>query len=363
MPEAAQVIETPPSTQVAEFQPFEVSLAEYKARYQDVVYDMTDKKQEKQARSDRLAIGKVVAELDRTHATVKAPLLEQVRILDGERKRIKDDLLSVQEGVKSQIAAHEAKLQAIEDALVARVDAITALAVFEFAPTSDQVMSRLLALKKIVVDDTYAHHAASALSAHKTAMARLNELYDQVSQAEADAAELRRLQQEAADRERADREAQIAAEAATKAKQEAEEAAAKAKLEADAAIERERVAKEKAEQEAHDAKVREEQARIKAKRDADEAARLAAEKAEREKQEAVAAAKREAEVAEKARLDAIEQERKATEAREADAKHREHVQSVAVAALCQFRNLSLESAAAVVDAIDGGLIPNVKITY
>jgi colicin import membrane protein len=362
MPEAAQVIETPPSTQVAEFQPFEVSLAEYKARYQDVVYDMTDKKQEKQARSDRLAIGKVVAELDRTHATVKAPLLEQVRILDGERKRIKDDLLSVQEGVKSQIAAHEAKLQAIEDALVARVDAITALAVFEFAPTSDQVMSRLLALKKIAVDDTYAHHAANALLAHKTAMAALNDLYDQVSQAESDAAELKRLQQEAADRERADREAQIAAEAAAKAKQEAdaariaaEEAAARAKADADAAIERERQAtlaaqkaaaeaQERAEQEARDANVREEHARIKAKRDADEAARLATE------------------AAEKAQRDAAEREQKEREAREHDEIHREIINDEIVTALSQ-SGISLIAAKKVVYAILSGNIPHIKINY
>ena len=54
------------STQIVEFNQFESDLAEYKSRYVGVVYDFSDKKQEKRP-LDRLAIGKTVAELDRVH--------------------------------------------------------------------------------------------------------------------------------------------------------------------------------------------------------------------------------------------------------------------------------------------------------
>lgn len=361
-------------TSIAEFKPFEANLAEYKARYENVVYDMTDKKQEKQARSDRLAIGKVVAELDRVHAATKAPLLEQVRILDGERKRIKDDLQTVQGGIKKQIEEHEAKIQAIEDALIARVEAIRAMAMFEGEPTSDQVMARILQLKKVVINHTFAHYEPKAVIAKQEANAALSALYDKVAQAESDAAELDRLRQEAAERERKDREDKIAAEAAAKAKVEAEKAAERDRL---AREESERLARETAER---------------AKRQAEEAARLATERAEQAERDRMAAEERaereRAEAAERAAaaekqaaIDAAEAARKATEkaeqdqrdreererreleAREANEKHREEVDGLACAVLIDLCNLSPSAAKAIITAIGSGLVPNVKVNY
>lgn len=364
----------PESAAIAEFKPFEANLAEYKARYQDVVYDMTDKKQEKQARSDRLAIGKVVAELDRVHAAVKAPLLEQVRILDGERKRIKDDLQAVQGGIKRQIEEHEAKIQAVEDALIARVDAISAMAVFESDPTSDDVMKRILQLKKLVVDDSFAHYQAKAETARQAANTVLSALYDKVAQAESDAAELERLRQDAAERERTDREARIAAEAAEKATRDAEEKAERerqARAEADRiaretherALRQAREAEERAKQQAVEAAARAEEERQRAERQSAEAA----ERAEREKREAVARAeadaRRQAEAAEKARLEAIELERREREAREADQAHRDAVDNAAIEVLVTLCSLTPSAAKAIVTAIASGLVPAIKIEY
>jgi len=374
MSTAAAVVEKEIPTGIIEFNQFESDLAEYKLRYEKVVYDLTVPAQEKQARSDRLSIGKKVAELDRVHAAVKAPLKAQVDLLDGERKRIKDGLLAIQEGIKAQIAEHEAKVQEAENALLARVEAIKALAEFEFPPTSDQVMSRMVESKKVVIDDSFAHHEGAALIAHRDAQSALTKLYGQVSQAEADAAELARLKAESEAREQKEREDRIAAEAAAKAQREAEEAAIKAKQEADAAIEAERQAKLKAEQDAHDAINRErlakEQAEQLARDTAERAKRQAqeaAERAEREKAEAVARAEAEAKTAaervEKARLDAIEQERIATEKRKADQEHREEVDGMACAVLIDLCNLSPSAAKAIIAAIASDLVPNVKIHY
>ena len=95
------------TTAIAEYSEFEAKMAEFKKTYDNVVYDLTDPVHEKKARSDKYSIGKVISALDKKHDEIKAPLKAQVDLIDGERKRIKDELLGVQDKIKSQIKAHE----------------------------------------------------------------------------------------------------------------------------------------------------------------------------------------------------------------------------------------------------------------
>jgi colicin import membrane protein len=344
MSKAAVVIENEP-TGIVEFNQFKSDLAEYKSKYENVVYDLTVPAQEKQARSDRLAIGKKVAELDRVHAAIKAPLKAQVDLLDGERKWIKDELLSVQDRIKSQIAEHESKLQAIEDGLNARVEAIKALSVFEFQPTSAHIQERLDTLSVITIDESFVHHAANALLAHKTSLATLTALLEVTTKAEAEAIELARLRQESEAREREEREAKIAADAKQKAEQDAAES-----------IERERQAKLKAEQDARDTAER-------AKKQASEAAV----KAEQAQKDAVAAAEKaaqqKAEQVERDRLAAAEKERKEAEKREANKKHCAAINNTAATALVECAGISMDQAKAVITTIAKGSVPAVSIRY
>ncbi len=411
---AAIQIEQGPSTAIVEFNQFESDLAEYTQRYKDVVYDLTVPDQEKQARSDRLAIGKKVAELDRVHAAVKAPLKAQTDLLDGERKRIKDGLLLIQDGIKSQIAEHDAAIQAKEDELAARVEAIKNLAIFEFTPFSAAVRVRLGELSKIAIDATFEHHEANAALAHRKALETLEAVLAATIKAEADAAELARLQAEAAAREQKEREDRIAAEAAEKARLEAEakaererlereeaariaaESAEKARLEEQQKAERDRIAKEEAdrmvretaerarkqaEEAAELANQRAEQAerdRVAAAEQAEkdrleseQRAKDAAAKAEKDAQEAAERAKHEAaeaarlatEKAEQAQRDKEEREQKELAAREADQKHREEIDGMACAVLIDLCNLSPSAAKAIITAISADLVPNVKIHY
>lgn len=216
------------STQIVEFNQFEADLAEYKSRYVGVVYDFGDAGQEKQARSDRLAIGKKVAELDRVHKAVKAPLLEQVQVLDGERKRIKDGLLEVQDGIKGQIAKHEAELKAIEDALLAKVEAIKNLgAIDEHGATSGQVRERLAQAQAIVVDDSYGAYDVDAALSQVAVTDRLAHMLARVEQREAEQAEFARVKAELAAKEQAERDERIAREAREAAEKKAQEAQAR----------------------------------------------------------------------------------------------------------------------------------------
>jgi hypothetical protein len=93
---------------VVEFNQFEHELAEFKERHENTIYDLSDQKQNKMARSDKYSIGKVISALDKAHAAVKAPLLNECRLIDNARNNIKDQLKGIQNRIKEQIQSHEA---------------------------------------------------------------------------------------------------------------------------------------------------------------------------------------------------------------------------------------------------------------
>ena len=312
-------IEETGMNQIIEFNEFESKLAEFKKQYDGVVYDLTVPEQEKQARSDRFAIAKVISRLDEAHKALKAPLKEKVDLIDGERKRIKDDLLSVQDKIKSQIDAHEAKIQDHEEELQRRVDEIRLLVVFQndltefpYSPDSNEVNNRLAILAKIDVDDTFEHRKADGTLAHVETGKRLNTLLAERLKVEQEAEELERLRKEAEARERADREERIRQEATAAAE-----------------------AKAKAEQERAEARIKETEARrVAAEEKAKQDALEAAERAKKEQSEAVARAEK-AERERLAKEQAVTQakaetERKADEARKAKAKHRKKIEGEAI---------------------------------
>lgn len=334
------------TTEIAEFKPFESQMAEFKKKYDGVVYDLDDEKQEKQARSDRYAIGKVISKLDDAHKKIKEPLKIQVDLIDGERKRIKDELLDIQNKIKDQITAHEDKIREHAEMLQDKVDRIVALGQFgEFEnPTSTQLRERIAHLESIEVDDSYEIRKADAALAQIETNKLLNALYDKQKQYEDEQAELERLRQEKEERDRKEREEQIRKEAAEKAKREAEEAAAKAKREAEEKTRRER---EEAER-----KAKAEQERIQAEADRKvREAKEAAEKAAQVERDRIAA-----EEAEKKRLADIEAKKKEKQA------HRAKIHKAAKASFIK-EGFSEEDATRIVELIKDGKINHVIIEY
>jgi colicin import membrane protein len=356
------------STSIVEFRPFEAQLEEFVERYEGVVYDLEDPRQDKQARSDRLAIGKVVSRLDAAHRTLKAPLKERVDLIDGERKRIKDRLLEVQDGIKRQIKAREDAIRAHEEALQARVDDIADLAEFDPLappPSSEQVAERLEAARAIDPTDesVYETRTADAALEHRRVTNQLEKLLVERTQYEEDQAELARLKAEREEREQQERDARIAAEAAERAKREAEE---RHQREVEAARKREEdMAREKAEAE--------ERARLAVER-TDRQRKEAEEQLERERIEAAARAKREAEEAvrlereraeqEKAERDAkLEADRMAAEKKAANESHRKKVRREAVEDVSSNSGIGFTDAADIVRAIEDGNIRHVRIEF
>lgn len=339
---------------IVEFNEFESKLADFKARYDDVVYDLDDPKQDKQARSDKYAIGQVISNLDKKHQEIKAPLKARTDLIDGERKRIKDDLKAVQDKIKDKIAEHERKIQEHAEMLQAKVEYIESFAGLgdDSNFTSATIKERISELNNIDIDDSYEHRKADATLAKVDTLKNLEEMLERRLKLEAEREELERLRREEAERKQREHEEEIKREAAEKARIDAENKAnaeqERVEREKREAVEREEAAKRKAE----DAERRAKEA---------EAARIAA----------VEKAKRDAELAaEQARLDEIarreEEERQAKaeqEKREANKRHIGNVRKQAKEGLMLSCGLSEDAAKNVVLAIHNGDIRHIKIEY
>lgn len=353
---------------IVEFSEFDNQLAEFKDRYENVVYNLDDPTQNKQARSDKFAIGKVISKLDRTHKELKAPLKERVDLIDGERKRIKDQLLRTQGKIKAQIEDHEARKQAIADAIEARIAAIYALATDTIDGDSAEIKLRIEALDRIDPEsvDFNTRNADAALAVRKVGNELAQRLAD-VERYEAEQAELARLRAEEEKRAREEREARIRKDAEDRAKREAEELARKKAAEAEA---RERALKEAIEQAKRDAEQAEQ-----ARKDAAAKAKLDAVEAKvRAEQEAKQAAERAAKLAataERNRLEALrrDEEEKAEKARKdaqrkAERKeHREKIDGYALQDLIDLERKDDLSPGSVLQAIKDGKIRRVRIEY
>ena len=308
--------------QIVEFCEFDAKMQEFKRQYDGVVYDLTIPDQEKKARSDRYTIGKVISALDERHKEIKAPLKEKVDLIDGERKRIKDELLDVQGKIKSQIDAHEAKIQAHKDTLTAKVEALRLVEDLSLSAKSSSELEKMYRdLEEIQIDESYEDYKAEAESVREQSLVKLNALVLHAQNQEAQQAELDKLRKESEARAQADRDEKIRKEASERAQREAEE---KSKREIETAqrkqYEAEQAAK-RAEQEARD-------------------------KMEREQREASAKA---------------EAERKSEEARKSKQKHRDKIEHEVIQSLiaCGFE----DHAEKILSVLKDGKVKNVTINY
>lgn len=316
---------------IDQFAEFEANMSEFKQRYDGVVYDLDDPKQNRQARSDRLAIGKVISRLDKAHKELKGPLLEQVRVVDGERKRIKDSLLDIQGKIKAQIEQHEARIEAEKQRVQSLIDHITGLAEFDAEPDSSVITARLADLQAINPEaEEYAPRQADATLAHRQVSRTLDIMLADRVKYEAEQAELARLRAEEEARKQAEHEERIRKEAAEREKRIAEENARK---QAEAAKRREQAIEEKKRRAERRAKEAEEKSAMMAKA----AKRREAEMKKRAEQEAKDAAER-AIQEERRRVEEVwrqkEEKRKADEAKAArkaaNKRHRAQVRQMAL---------------------------------
>lgn len=284
------------------------------------VPDVTSAKGRKEIASLAYRVSQTKSYLDGLGKDLVAELKEVPKLIDANRKTVRDRLDALRDKARQPYTDWEAEQERIKAEEEARI-----------------------AAEKL---------AAQIESDHEIALL-LNEKFDR------DAAEAKAE----AERQRIAHEEEIKRRAVEQARIEAEQ---KAQQEREAAARREadlKAAKEKAEA---DAKAAQERAEREAKEAQERSARLAQEareQAEREKRAAIAEEQRKTKAAEDARL--AEEKRIADEAaaRAADVKHRKAINNQAKANLIANAGLTEEQAIAVITAIAKGTISAITINY
>lgn len=293
------------------------------AEVRTFVPDTTTDKGRKEIASLAYKVSQAKVRLDTAGKSLVEGWKQQAAKVDQVRKKIRDDLDALRDEARKPLTEWEAAEE-----------------------------ERLAAAKL----------SAEILMAHSEALA-MNDLFDREQEVKRKEAELARLaeekrQQEESDRierERAEREAQIAKEAAEKAAREEREKAEAERLRLENAEREAREAKERAEREAKEATERAERERIAA----EERAKVEREMAERE---ADRRAKFAVEQAERERKEKEERERVEEERRQANKRHRAKIQLEVVTAIVG-SGFNQAQALKLCELIDGGKIPHVKIEY
>ncbi|WKZ93579.1 cell envelope biogenesis protein TolA [Chimaeribacter arupi] len=283
------------------------------------VPDVTTAKGRKEIASLAYRVSQTKSYLDGLGKDLVAELKEVPKLIDANRKTVRDRLDALRDKARQPYTEWEAEQERIKAEEEARI-----------------------AAEKL---------AAQIESDHEVALL-LNEKFDR------DAAEAAAE----AERQRVAHEEALKRQAAEQARQEAEAAAQR---ERDEAAKREadlKAAKEKAEA---DAKAAQERAEREAKEMQERAARLAQEareKAERDKQEAIAAERRKAEMAEEARQAEVKRLADEKAAREADKEHRKSINNKALADLVS-AGLTEDQAKIAITAIAKGEVTAIRISY
>lgn len=305
----------------------------------------------KEIASRAFKVRKIKTALDSLGKEQVDRLKEIPKLIDAERKRMRDELDALADEVRkpltdweeaeaNRVALHRADL----DGMAEQAREVGGLDV-------ETLRQRIAIVESVVIGESWEEFEAEAHRVKAKALEILNAALAERQKYEAEQAELAELRRKQAEQEQKDREAEIARQAAEKAQADAE---AKAQAERDAAAKREADAKaaaERAEQERAKAIERQKQAEARA-----EAEKLAAEQRAKDAAEAA----RQAEI--KRQADAKAAEEAAQRKREADIAHKASINNAALAAFIE-NGLPDECAKQAVILIAKGLIPAIRIQY
>lgn len=202
-------------TPVVAFEPIARALAEVKKCYGSLVFDCRTRQGDKDARRARQEIKDYLAALEKARVAAKAPLLENIRVIDSEAKRIKEALESLKGPIHDQIVAEETRAererqervraeQVRVEAIEARIEEIRALGRPPLGATTDQIEEADKALRAIIISEEafeeFVDRAAVAWEDSVEALGRAlddcRRLEAERAQAAADREELRKLREQ-----------------------------------------------------------------------------------------------------------------------------------------------------------------------
>ena len=120
-----------PATAIAEYSPTAAALADLRARYQNVVWDVTTTKGDKEARAARRELVTLRTTLEAKRKELKAPALERTRLIDAEAKSIEAQIRALEEDLGAELFVRSTKgvtLTEAGEALLAEVPNLLSLA-------------------------------------------------------------------------------------------------------------------------------------------------------------------------------------------------------------------------------------------
>lgn len=285
------VIETE-AGHVAEYSRVEAGLADLRQRHEGVVFEVATTKGNAAARAARLELKSARTELERIRKATKAPMLEQINLLDTEAKRITAEILKLEEPIDRQIKADEerreverAKREQEERERIARIrqsiEKISAIPALFAASTSIEVNAVRAGLQAMAIEEPeFNEFVSEASGAKMRAISALDALHAVAIERERQQAEVERQRQELeAQRAEQERLARIAraAEEAERKEREARQAEERAVIEAERKEREVRAAEERAAIEAERAELQRQRDEIAAQRAADAKAKADAE--------------------------------------------------------------------------------------
>lgn len=290
-----------------------------------------------QVASSKVAIEKpgrdYLRQLKEMPKAIEAELRDWKEKMDALRDEVRRPVTDLEEQDKARVAALDARLNQIQ----------TIKTAVELTPQTSVALNNYIAhVNAIVIDETWQEYQQRAELLKTVTLAELDKALGRATVIEAQQAEIARLKAEQEERDRLQREEQIAAHA----KHEAEQLALREKIES-----------EQREQAAKDAAARAEREAVEAK---ERLAREQQESAERERLAAERAAEQERQriAQEEANIKA-EEERRA-----ADIEHRRTINRAVIAAIMAVDpTITAVQAEAVMKAIVLHKIPNTSIQY
>lgn len=277
------------TTQVAGYRQFYTDLIQLEKDNKSVVFDISTKKGEKEARSHIFSLRKSKGALERVRKDAKAESLRIGRAIDSEAE-------AIEARIEAMIEVHQKPLDEAEAREKERVAALQSrIAAFNVAQsnTTDEARAEIARIEAIEIGADWQEFMAQASTEKAQSLATLQTSLTAFIKRDEEAAELARLRAETLAREQADRDAAIARAAAEKAQREAEEKAAAERAQVQAALDAARAEAARKEAEALQAA---ENAKAEAKRKEEAAALAIQQEREKAQQAKEAAARREAEL-------------------------------------------------------------------
>lgn len=288
-------------TTIAEYSPTAKALAELKAKFQGIAYDVTTTAGMDTAKKDRRELVTLRTDLEKKRKEIKAPALERCNAIDAEAKRITAEILQLEGPIDEQIKAEEERKEAIkaekarqaaeaQKILDDKILAISKLPLSCIGRTSEEIALFLATLEAREFGGEFTGETRErAEQAKKEAVAEIREIYAVKVEEEENArlAEIERKEREAREAEerkaREEEEARLAAEREElrKEREKFEAEQAKARQEKEEAERKEREKREA--EEAEQRRIKEQEEAAERKRLADEAAAAEKQREEAEK--------------------------------------------------------------------------------